>query len=351
MKNLQNVECGFVKLSILNDRRFVRIFAAILVLSFGALLGFLTPSFAVEDFILRTSQQVYMPGDELIVYGAATPNELMVVRLSDPSGLAIRIDSVTVDEDGFFRKGILDWPSPTRAMPFGTYTVEVISGVAGRDPQLVEIAFAEGIAAEAPVIQFPKTRDLGVKLDSPSEVTVGTDFRIFVQVTFDNALVDAEDQNAVVAILGSSHIHSDNSTIILSDKFIKLHPGLYFADVRIVNEGAYIIHAAAFYKGFLSHDSRVVTASASSIGTLQQSVDQLSTELDRLQTGLDETQSALNETKATITNSADEIGLQIDETQQASSQINSLILPLLALISVIIALQISLFARIRASYR
>jgi hypothetical protein len=37
--------------------------------------------------------------------------------------------------------------------------------------------------------------------------------------------------------------------------------------------------------------------------------------------------------------------------QQATGQINSIILPVLALISVIIALQISLFARIRASFR
>jgi hypothetical protein len=35
----------------------------------------------------------------------------------------------------------------------------------------------------------------------------------------------------------------------------------------------------------------------------------------------------------------------------ASGQINAIILPVLALISVIIALQISLFARIRASYK
>jgi hypothetical protein len=190
-----------------------------------------------------------------------------------------------------------------------------------------------------------------VKLDAPSQVTVNTEFRIFVQITFDNALVDARDAEAVSEILGASHIHSSNSTIILNEKFVELHPGLYYADVKLDKEGPYIIHAAAFYKGFLSHDSRVVTSSASSISTLQESVNQLNTELERLQAGLDETQSALNETKATITNSAGEIREQIGEAQQASSQINSLILPVLALISVIIALQISLFARIRASYR
>lgn len=41
----------------------------------------------------------------------------------------------------------------------------------------------------------------------------------------------------------------------------------------------------------------------------------------------------------------------VNELRNASGQINSLILPILALISVIIALQISLFARIRASFK
>jgi len=41
----------------------------------------------------------------------------------------------------------------------------------------------------------------------------------------------------------------------------------------------------------------------------------------------------------------------VDQMQAASGQINSIILPVLVLISIIIALQISLFARIRASYK
>ena len=307
------------------------------------------------DFVLRSAEQVYRPGDTLTLYGAADPDELLVIRLYDPSGLAIRIDNIHVDEEGFFREDILVWSEPSRNLPFGTYTVEAISSVGNKDPQHVEISFAEGIAAEAPVLQFPKTHNLGVKLDAPSEVTVDTDFRIFVQVTFDNALIDSVDEAAVAELLGASHIHSRNATIILHDKFIELHPGLYYADVRVESEGPYIIHAAAFYKGFLSHDSRVVSASASSIGTIQQSVDQLNQELDNLHDTLDETRSALNDTQSAITSSVDEARTSIREEigvmQDASGQINAIILPVLALISVIIALQISLFARIRASFR
>jgi flagellin-like hook-associated protein FlgL len=185
---------------------------------------------------------------------------------------------------------------------------------------------------------------------------------VFVQVTFDGALVDAADEDATTAILGSSHIHSINSTILLSDRFEELHPGLYHVDVELPGEGTYIIHAVAFYRGFLSHDSRIIDVSASSIGTIQESLDRLNAELDstnhelgQVQERLAETQSALGDTKETITNLVEDastsIRRDIDLAQEASGQINSLILPVLVLISVIIALQISLFARIRASYR
>lgn len=313
------------------------------------------PAFAATEFTLRTSQQVYVPGETLEVFGTAEPHQVLVIRLYDPAGLAIRIENIEVDENGFFRGGILVWPEPTRNLVFGTYTVEALSSIKGMDPLRAEVTFAGGFDQG---IDPSRDHILGVKLDAPSQVTVNSPFRIFVQITFDGALVEAVDDEAVAAILGSSHIHSSNSTINLNDKFKELHPGLYYADVALGSEDSYVIHAAAFYRGFLSHDTRLVAVTASSIATLQESVDQLNMgidatneELDRLQEGLEETRSALNDTKFTITQSTDEISAQIDLAQQASGQINSFILPVLALISVIIALQISLFARIRASYK
>lgn len=304
---------------------------------------------AATDFILRSTQQVYLPGETLEIYGAASPGEVLVVRIYDPAGLAIRLENVPTDEDGFFRHELLTWPEPSRNLAFGTYTVEAISSMGNKDSQLLEVSFA-GEVIEGESALFPKTHVLAVKLDAPSEVNINREFRIFIQVTFDGALVEAPDDAAVEAMLGSSHIHSANTTVVLSNKLIELHPGLYYADVKLEEGGAFVIHAVAFYRGFLSHDSRVLTAGAS-IGTIQESVNELNLELGRLQRGLDDTNAALNATKTTITDSSNEISEQIELAQQASGQINSLILPVLALISVIIALQISLFARIRASYK
>jgi chromosome segregation ATPase len=180
-------------------------------------------------------------------------------------------------------------------------------------------------------------------------------------VTFDGALVAAEG-SAIGELLGSSHVHSGNTTISLRDKLQRLHEGLYYADVTIDREGAYVIHSAAFHRGLLSHDSKVVSATRSSISTIQESITELDSrlnatnnELQHLQEGIQDTRVSLNDTQSAITTSVEDargsIRGDIEAMQQATGQINSLILPVLALISIIIALQISLFARIRASFR
>jgi chromosome segregation ATPase len=151
--------------------------------------------------------------------------------------------------------------------------------------------------------------------------------------------------------------------------FKKLHEGLYYTDVSINKEGSYIVHAVAFYKGFLSHDSRVVVASLTTINTIQDSVDQLrvalnstNNQVNGLGNKINDARRAVNSSQDAITNSVEQAQSSIqedvnsakkavDDLQQASGQVNSIFLPILALISIIIALQISLFARIRASYR
>ncbi len=340
---------------------FSTLFISLLLLS-GSLAGIPQSAYSQSRLVLLTEEDVYNPGETLTVYGASRPNDLLAIRLYDPAGKAIQLWNVVVDKNGFFRESIYPWPEPSRTIPFGTYVVEAIAG--GRETKLLEIIFAESLQERTDGVRIPKVHTLGVKLESPDQVTAGTSFRIYVQVTFDGALVNADDSDAIGQILGSSHIHSGrgNTTIILADKFIKLHEGLYYADVKIDTEGAYVIHAIVFNRGLLSHDSKVVSVSLSTVSTIQESVRELdlrlnstNRELGRLQAGLDDTNSALNDTKSAITDSVEDaqrsIRQEIGTMRDASGQINAIILPVLALISVIIALQISLFARIRASYK
>lgn len=325
-------------------------------------------SAAPSRFILRANQEVYAPGDNLVIYGAGEPNDLLIIRLFDPVGKGIKIDNVKVDEDGFFRENIYEWPAPSRTLPFGTYSIEAIPGPeTNREPVRLQVTFGEldeTLLPDSTIRGSSILHSLAVKLDSPDEVTLNRTFRIFVQVTFDGVLLNAETPQDIVELLGGSHIHAGkgNSTISLTDKFVELHEGIFYADVTIDSEGAYIIHAEGFHNGYLSHDSKVITISSGTVSTIQESVNALGDrlnatnhELSQLEQGLGETKTALEDTKQAITDSVEgatsSIDSEIELMREATGQINALILPVLALISVIIALQISLFARIRASYR
>jgi hypothetical protein len=298
--------------------------------------------------IFLVNQDSFLPGDTLVVYGKSFPNDTLVVRIFDPANKAVRIESAKADSSGSFTAQIFMWPQPSKNFVFGRYLIEAASTIVPTYRETRTVSFSD--AASLGPLQS-QTSILSVKLDSPTQISVGKTFRIFVQVTFDGALVNVDDPNQ---LLSSSHIHSGNDTINLSGKFVKLHEGIYYADVRLDKEGTYIIHAIAFYRGFLTHDSKVVS-SGSSIGEIQESVNSLKAELDKTSHELNATRSDLtqsvNDARVAIKGDIDRAGDAVTELQGASGQINSLILPILALISVIIALQISLFARIRASFK
>ena len=280
----------------------------------------------------------------MVVYGKTVPNDILAVRIFDPAGKAIRLETIYADDSGSFSGQIFTWPEPSRNFVFGRYIIEATSSKAPDIIQTREVSFLDGKSEQS----VPSNPDiLSIKLDSPTEISVNKTFRIFVQVTFNEALVnvDAPDE-----MLKSSHIHLGNSTINLSGKFNKLHEGIYYTDVTLETTGSYIIHAISFYRGFLAHDSKVVS-SGSSIGEIQESVDTLKQELDQTSQELNATRQAVDNAGETIRQEIERAAGAVSQLEHASGQINSLILPILALISIIIALQISLFARIRASFK
>ena len=291
---------------------------------------------APPRIVFLTNQDAFIPGDILVVYGKGFANDNLTVRIFDPAGKAIRIETLRTDEDGVYTAQILKWPEPSRNFVYGRYTIELSSSVAPSYGETRTVSFTDSQSRGA----AQPSSILSVKLDSPTAISAGQTFRIFVQVTFDGALVNVADPNE---LLSSSHIHSGNSTINLSGKFNRLHEGIYYADVKLDQPGSYIIHAIAFNRGFLAHDSKVVS-SGSSIEEIQETVKNLQEELAR-------TSQELTDTREAITTDISRAESAVEELQQASGQINGIIIPILALIAIVIALQISLFARIRASFK
>ncbi len=288
------------------------------------------------------NQDVFVPGDILVVYGKGFGNDNMIIRLFDPAGKAVRIESIRADSSGTFTEQIFTWPQPSRNLVFGKYTVELASSLAPSYNETRTITFSDQPSQSSAVTTNP----LAVKLDSPTEVSVGQTFRIFVQVTYYSALVDEEPDD----LLSSSHIHSGNTTINLAGMFHRQHEGIYYADVKLDQPGSYVIHAAAFHRGYLAHDTRVIS-SGSSISEIQETVNALRQDLEHTNQELADTRQSIDVATTSIDDDIETVSEAVDQLQGASGQINALILPILALISIIIALQISLFARIRASFK
>jgi methyl-accepting chemotaxis protein len=289
------------------------------------------------------NQDVFVPGDILVAYGKGFENDSLIIRLFDPAGKAVRIESISADGDGVFTEQIYAWPQPSRNLVYGKYTIELASSLAPSYNETRTVTFSDTPSTNPTA----STNPLVVKLDSPTQVSVGQTFRIFVQVTYDSALVNVDEPDAV---LSSSHIHSGNTTINLAGMFHRQHEGIYYSDVTLDQPGSYVIHAAAFHRGYLAHDTRVIS-SGSSISEIQETVNALRQDLEHTNQELADTRQAVDDARTSIDDDIGTVGDAVDQLQGASGQINALILPILALISIIIALQISLFARIRASFK
>lgn len=292
---------------------------------------------APPPIVFLTNQDVFVPGDILVVYGRGFANDNLAIRIFDPAGRAVRMESLNTNNEGVYTAQIFTWPEPSKNFVYGRYTIELTSSLAPSYGEMRTVTFADTPSRGS---SQSGSSILSVKLDSPTATSLGQTFRIYVQVTFDGALVNVDNPDD---LLSSSHIHSGNSTINLAGMFNKLHEGLYYADVQLNQPGSHIIHAIAFNRGFLAHDSKVVS-SGSSIEEVQETVKALQTELTRTSQDLNETRQAVDEARESISG-------DVEELQLASGQINSIIIPILALIGIIIALQISLFARIRASFK
>jgi hypothetical protein len=295
-------------------------------------------------FVVLVNQETFVPGDILVIYGKTFANDTLVVRLYDPAGKSVRIETVRADAAGSFTAQIFTWPEPSRNFVFGRYAVEITSNTLTSIKETKIVSFSDTSTVGS---TRPPSGLLAVKLDSPTEISVNRTFRIFVQVTFDGALVNVQTDQELSSLLGSSHIHSGNTTINLAGQFFKLHEGIYYSDVQLTEPGSYIIHAMAFYRGFLAHDSKVVS-SGSSISQVQESINTLKVDLDNTSQDLKNTEASIT---GSVENATMSIRQEVADLQQASGQINSIIIPILALIAIVIALQISLFARIRASYK
>jgi len=286
------------------------------------------------------------------VYGVGPEKSPLIIRLFSPDGGIAEFVQITTNADGSFSHKLLDWPDSSTKYPFGTYTVEVITNIG--QSQKIDIKFASSTELEL----IPIERRIVTEVFAPEMAAADRPFRVFVQVTTDGLLVSGDAKK----VLSSSHIHSpDGKVQSLAMSMEMLHEGLFFVEYTPRTEGTYIFHMVAFSEGTQSHGSAATLVLGEDIAgisrqiiTLNDVLTTASDELGVLQTDihgfgitLEDASTKLSDSVTIIDSSVASMSSAVENIEQASLQVNSLLFPIMGAIAVILALQISIIARRR----
>ncbi len=318
--------------------------------------GILPQSNAVSvPLQLFTDSQVYSEGQPLLVYGKTiSANETVILRLFAPDGTIKQFNQIMSDNQGNFNQILIRWPNATTNYPYGTYSVEGILPKEQGYSQKVDVAFS----SSSSLIHVPIKPTMVVTVYAPQTAAINQTFRVFVQVTNDGELVAGEPSK----LLANSHVHEpDGSVADLTNSFTTLHQGLYYVDFTPTQEGTYVFHIIALSQGNEANGS-VATL------VIKQSIEGISNQLIQLNSALETTSNELDKMKSEVQNfgyvlstsqhsisqanenmnrTVTSMSQSVQNLESASGQVNSLFLPVVALIAVIIALQITILARRR----
>ena len=307
--------------------------------------------FAAE-LTMYTNQQIYTTQHPLLVYGTGPVNAPLVLRLFAPDGSITEFEQIITNSDGSFSHKILDWPSSSTKYPFGTYTVEALTS--GGQSQKIDIKFSASSELEL----VPIERKITTQVFAPEMAASDRSFRVFVQVTSDGLLVSGDAKK----VLSSSHIHSpDGKVQSLAMSIEMLHEGLYFVEYTPRVEGTYIFHMVAFSQGTQSHGSAATLVLGQDLGgiskqivildevltTASDNLNVLQTDIHGFGSTLEDASTTLRDSVTTIDARVASMSAAVDNIEEASLQVNSLLFPIMGAIAVILALQISIIARRR----
>lgn len=303
---------------------------------------------------LSTDAQVYAEGQPLLVYGKALPDEPIILRLFAPDGTIKQFNQISADSNGDFSQILIRWPNATANYSYGTYSVEGIFTKEQGYSIRADVKFAPSTS----IVRLPIQPNLITTVYAPQTAAVNQTFRVFVQVTSDGQLLSGTPSK----VLAYSHVHLPSGGVTdLTNSFQILHQGLFYTDFTPTEEGTYVFHIVANSQGTVSQGSTATQVLKQSIEGISDQIIKLNTildttsgELDKLKTEIQGFGQVLNTSQGTITQanenmnkSVSSISDSVKNIDAASGQINSLLLPVVALIAVIIALQITILARRR----
>jgi hypothetical protein len=316
---------------------------------FSILIIFLlvnTPN-SFSELELFTNSKVYSTEHNLQIYGKGLPEENLILRLFAPDATISKFDQIITNSDGSFNYNLLLWPEPSTNFPYGTYTVEIISTEQNGISKKIDVKFT----STTDLIDVPVERHVTTLVFAPETAAINQSFRVFVQTTSDGLLIG----NEPTKLLDATHVHLPSGlSISLSDSFKTLHQGLYFVDFIPRDEGTHVFHVVAFSQGTTSHGSAATNVLSQDLAGISNQIIKLNTILDATSSELDTLKSEIAGFDTTLehaSNQIDEnigtISTSVKFISEASSQLNALMLPIIASIGLIVALQITILARRR----
>ena len=320
-----------------------------LLLLFSILFVFLLIpiQYSFSELESSTNAKVYSPEHTLQVYGTGLPGENLILRLFAPDESITKFEQIQTNSDGSFNHQLLTWPNPSSGVPYGTYVVEVLSTEQHGLSEKIVIKFS----STTELISVPVERQIDTIVFAPETGAINQPFRVFVQTTRDGLNIG----NNPSELLGNSLIHlPDGKSSSLKNYFKTLYSGVYYLDFTPTQEGTHVFQIAIFNDGIASKGFAATHVLSQNLGGINNQIiklnsilDETSNELNVLKYQIAGFDTTLLEASDKIYESTGGIATSVQSISEASSQLNSLLFPIIASIGIIVALQITIIARRR----
>jgi hypothetical protein len=319
------------------------------IILFSILFVFLF--FPIQDSFseleLSTNSKVYSPEHTLQVYGNGLPGENLILRLFAPDESITKFEQIQTNPDGTFNHQLLTWPQPSSSVPYGTYVVEVLSTEQNGLSKKIDIKFS----STTELISVAVERQIDTVVFAPETGALDQSFRVFIQTTRDGLNIG----NDPISLLGNSMIHlPDGSSLSLKNYFKTLYAGVYYFDFTPNQQGTHVFQISVFNEGVTSKGFAATHVLSQDLGGINKQIiklnsilDETSEELNTLKSEISGFDNTLLTASKKIDESTGTISNSVESISEASSQLNSLLFPIIASIGLIVALQITIIARRR----
>ena len=300
-----------------------------------------------SELELSTNSKVYSPEHTLQVYGTGLPEENLILRLFAPDESITKFEQIQTEPDGSFNHQLLTWPIPSSGTPYGTYVVEVLSTEQNGLSKKIDITFSSTTELISVVVE----RDIDTVVFAPETGALNQSFRVFVQTTRDGLNIGNEPS----LLLGNSMIHlPDGSSLSLKNYFKTLYAGVYYFDFTPRQQGTFVFQISVFNEGVTSKGFAATHVLSQNLGGINKQITKLNSVLDETSNELNILKSEIEGFDTTLLTASDkidkstgDISESVEVISEASSQLNSLLFPIIASIGIIVALQITIIARRR----